>query len=137
MKEWIGVDLDGTLAHTVDWTKGCGVGDPIPEMVERVNEWLKDGKEVRIFTARVAVTGEYSDISNRYADESFKQEQIKMINEWCLKVFDCVLPITCQKDHRMIELWDDRVVQVVRDTGQTLEDWLFEHPTRGDDDEEL
>ncbi len=131
---WVGVDLDGTLATNIDWTKGCGVGVPIKDMVNRVIDWLNSGADVRIFTARVAVTGEFSPISNRFADEAFRDEQILLIEEWCKKHIGQVLPITCQKDFRMIALWDDRAVQVIANTGQTLEDYIFEHPTRGDDD---
>ena len=50
-KGWIGVDLDGTLAVYYDWEI---IGDPIPLMVERVQQWLKEGKHVKIFTARVS-----------------------------------------------------------------------------------
>ena len=32
---------------------------------------------------------------------------------------------------------DDEIVQVVLCAEQTLEDWLFEHTTRNDNDEEL
>ena len=133
MDSWIGVDLDGTLAETVDWTKGCGIGAPIPAMVDRVVMWLAEGKNVRVLTARVAVTDEFSPISNRFADEQFRDEQTVLIEAWCLDHIGTILPITCQKDFKMSELWDDRAVQVVRNTGETLEEYLFEHPTKGDD----
>lgn len=49
MTKWIGVDLDGTLART---TRGDGVkiGPPIPAMVARVANWLRQGKRVRVLT---------------------------------------------------------------------------------------
>ena len=50
---WIGVDLDGTLAQYGGWNGGL-IGDPVPLMLQRVKEWIADGKDVRIMTARVA-----------------------------------------------------------------------------------
>lgn len=50
---WIGVDLDGTLAH---YDGGVGVdhiGPPVPAMLTRVKQWLAEGRAVKIFTARV------------------------------------------------------------------------------------
>ena len=52
---WIGVDLDGTLA-THDGKRSQRIGAPIPAMVERVKMWLREGREVRIVTARAART---------------------------------------------------------------------------------
>ena len=40
-----------------------------------------------------------------------------MIDRWCLKHLGEALPITCIKDMRMTELWDDRAIQVVPNTG--------------------
>lgn len=104
---WIGVDLDGTLAHYDTWRGATHVGKPIPAMVERVKQWLEEGKDVRIFTARV------SDglLSTEYA-----------IKEWCHKVFGQMLPVTNSKDYEMIELWDDRAVGVVMNTGEIIGD---------------
>ena len=44
---WIGVDLDGTLAHYDGWKGIEHVGPPIPAMLARVKYWLehKTGKE--------------------------------------------------------------------------------------------
>ena len=50
---WIGVDLDGTLAYYDEWRGALHIGEPIPAMLERVRRWLDEGKDVRIFTARV------------------------------------------------------------------------------------
>lgn len=114
---WIGVDLDGTLAKRTDWTKGVGVGEPVPAMVQRVQDMLEDGWEVRILTARVAVTGEYSPISKHYADPMFADQQTKLIQDWCLKHIGQVLPVTAQKDFKMEALFDDRCIQVIPDEG--------------------
>lgn len=104
---WIGVDLDGTLAMYTTW-KGAGhIGEPIPAMVQRVKDWLAAGIEVRIFTARV-------NQAYRYMED----DAVRHINAWCLEHIGDVLPVTAAKDFGMIELWDDRCVQVIPNTGQ-------------------
>jgi hypothetical protein len=103
---WIGVDLDGTLAEYHDWIGLTYIGKPIPAMVDRVKRWLSDGYEVRIFTARC------SQATTREVGLA-----IQAVHEWCIQVFGRVLPVTNVKDRDMIELWDDRAVQVERNTG--------------------
>ena len=112
---WIGVDLDGTLAKYGGWDGG--IGEPIPIMVERVKKWIIEGVEVRIFTARVGSGGGYSLESGRSDDNEFASEQRTLIEEWCEKHIGIKLPVTATKDFRMIELWDDRAVQVIVNTG--------------------
>lgn len=100
---WIGVDLDGTLAHYDGWKGETSIGAPIPAMVERIRTWLSQGREVRIFTARVA-GGDIPAI-------------VKAIEGWCWEHVGAVLPVTNVKDFAMVELWDDRAVQVIPNTG--------------------
>ncbi len=107
MNGWIGVDLDGTLAHYEGWQGETHIGAPISAMVERVKRWLGKGYEVRIFTARVS----HPDQAAAAADA---------IKAWCLDHIGVALPITNVKDYAMIELWDDRAVQVVRNTGEPV-----------------
>ena len=109
MNGWIGVDLDGTLAEYHGWRGPEHIGAPIPAMVERVMAWLAEGREVRIFTARVA-GGDGRDVG----------EVDLAIKRWCQEHIGAVLPVTNVKDYGMIELWDDRCVQVVPNTGQTI-----------------
>lgn len=104
MNGWIGVDLDGTLALYDEWRGAGHVGAPIMPMLNRVRAWLNEGKDVRIFTARVS-------------NPAQKDEAIIAISEWCMKWFGQELPITNVKDYGMIELWDDRAVQVYQNTG--------------------
>lgn len=104
---WIGVDLDGTLAHSAPKNRSFGpsfIGEPIPLMVDRVKEWLAEGIDVRIFTARVAFDP---------GDESRAA-----IEAWCQEHLGQVIPITCQKDYAMVELYDDRARQVEENTGR-------------------
>lgn len=109
--EWIGVDLDGTLAHYDGWKGADHIGDPIPTMVERVKGWLREGWRVKIMTARV-----WSDGSMTRNREAYIAT--KYIHNWCLENLGTVLEVTCQKDFEMISLWDDRAVRVVCNTGE-------------------
>lgn len=102
---WIGVDLDGTLAHYDGWKGIEHIGKPIPAMLERVWEWTKRGQEVRIFTARAS-----------------DKDAINYITKWLIRhrILDHhgqPLAVTNVKDFAMIELWDDRAVQVEANTG--------------------
>jgi hypothetical protein len=99
--EWIGVDLDGTLAEYNDWIGIEHIGKPIPPMIERVKDWIADGKKVKIFTARVTQG----------------QEAIRYIHEWLAANGLPELEVTNVKDFDMVELWDDRCVGVVTNTG--------------------
>ena len=108
---WIGVDLDGTLAYYDEWRGKDHIGEPIPQMIERVKQWLADGADVRIFTARV------SGIREGVAPADTR----KYIEDWCEKHIGQKLPVTCQKDFGMIELWDDRCVQVEQNTGKRID----------------
>jgi hypothetical protein len=104
---WIGVDLDGTLAHYEGWKGADYIGAPIPGMVSKVRNKILEGFEVRIFTARVA-------------DGNVNTRQ--HIEKWCLEHLGQVLKVTNVKDFGMIELWDDRAVQVIPNTGIFLAD---------------
>ena len=104
---WIGVDLDGTLAeyNTGEFHPEV-IGKPIPRMVERVKRWLAEGKDVRIFTARV------SELSPDWRSQEL------LIRAWCMKNLGRALVVTCSKDYLMTELWDDRAIQVVPNEGR-------------------
>lgn len=113
MSGWVGVDLDGTLAYYDGWKGETQIGPPIPEMVARVRRWLEEGREVRIFTARVAggalnLDGSRHDIANVRA----------CIEAWAEKHIGTRLQVTCVKDFGMVELWDDRCVRVIPNTGR-------------------
>lgn len=100
---WIGVDLDGTLAFYGGWKGPESIGDPIPAMAERVKKWLSENVEVRIFTARACIP-----------------EQIQPVKDWLIRHGFGDLQVTNVKDFGMVELWDDRCVQVHPNTGQPI-----------------
>lgn len=114
MKGWIGVDLDGTLAYYDGWKGATHIGEPVPAMLERVLRWLSEGHEVhgdvevRIMTARVSV-------------ESQLPMVMPPLNAWMRKHIGRALMVTCMKDYAMLELWDDRVVQVEANTGRRMD----------------
>ena len=100
---WIGVDLDGTLARDLGSARGDDIGSPIEPMLIRVKRWIAEGRTVKIFTARAS-----------------SPRQVMAIKEW---LASCGLPdleVTNVKDLHMIELWDDRCVQVTTNLGEPI-----------------
>jgi hypothetical protein len=104
---WIGVDLDGTLAHDVGGSRGSRsleeIGSPIKPMVDRLRNWIAEGKTVKIFTARAS-----------------SPHQVVKVKKWLAEHGLPDLEVTNVKDLRMIELWDDRCVQVMTNSGQPV-----------------
>lgn len=99
-KPWIGVDFDGTLVVYDEW-QGAGVfGAPIRPMIDRVKHWLKCGRRIKIVTAR--------------AHDPIDSSAVKA---WTLEHLGQELEVTAEKDYLMLQLWDDRAVQLVPNTG--------------------
>lgn len=117
---WIGVDLDGTLAHYDKWRGEQHVGDPVPRMKALVEQWLLEGIEVRIFTARVA-EGE-----GRHKEDVATITTI--IQDWCERHGLPRLPVTNIKDFGMLALYDDRAASVQKNTGIDLKHWSGHTP---------
>lgn len=118
---WIGVDFDGTLAfyESKQWP---ALGEPIPLMLARVRKWVEEGRDVRIVTARV--DGGDAARADGHPAPADRDEQTSLIQKWLIKHVGRALPVTCSKDYNMIELWDDRAVQVIPNTGRTIADEL-------------
>lgn len=110
---WIGVDLDRTLAQREHDGGDNTPGEPVPAMVARVKRWLSQGKNVRIFTARVAP----GIVEPGWTPA---EEQTAIVEAWCLKHIGQILPVTCMKDYYMKEMWDDCAVAVEENTGRQL-----------------
>jgi hypothetical protein len=119
MSEWIAVDLDGTLAYIDPHGVYDGsIGPPVPKMVDRVRMWLKLGYDVRIMTARVNPKNfQHTEPDVKLAVPLDVGSQTMEIYNWCREHIGKVLPVTHEKDYQMIELWDDRAVGVIRNTG--------------------
>jgi len=109
------VDLDGTLASYSGWKNDRSVGPVIPSMMERVKMWIDEGIRIVIFTAR--------------ADDP---DNIPEIVEWLKKHGLEDLEISNIKTPDMARFYDDRAIQVEKNTGKIigdesiLEDWVDE-----------
>ena len=104
-KPWIGVDLDGTLAHHTRHKGLSFIGKPIDRMARRVRRWHNAGKRVKIFTARAHDPKAASYIKKWLKDNGLPD-----------------LEITNVKDPGMIRMWDDRAVPMVKNKGVTHQD---------------
>jgi hypothetical protein len=108
---WVGVDLDGTLAHYTEWKGIDQIGPPIPRTLNLVRALLDKGIKVKIFTARVGP-------QRGGAQEAV--HAVQAIRAWCMRHLGQELAITNEKDLSMIWMIDDRCSQVVRNSGLIL-----------------
>lgn len=106
---WIGCDLDGTIAEYTGWRGETHIGRPIMPMVDHIRKLLAKGYEVRILTARM------SDPSAE-AREAIQRS----IGDWTAQHIGVRLTATCVKDYDMVELYDDRAVQVEMNVGRIV-----------------
>jgi len=106
-QSWVGVDLDGTLAHYDGWVSPSHIGDPVPRMLERVKGWIAEGRKVKIVTARVS-------------NQAQAQQVREALAPWFVKHGLPLMEVVCCKDYAMVELWDDRAVQVIPNTGTAV-----------------
>lgn len=109
MSGWIGVDFDGTLAYYTKFQGDFIFGEVIEPMKQRILDWISKGRKVKIFTARVSTE-----------DQRVNQAVALALQNWLEANGLPRLEITNIKDHHMDELWDDRAVQVVKNTGQPV-----------------
>lgn len=104
----VATDFDATLA-TYDGPAGgpLALGDPIEKHVDRVKGWLKDGIHVEVFTAKINVD-----------DPELRMLITLAIHAWCKKHLGVVLAVTDRKKGTWKQIWDDRTVRVVSNTGK-------------------
>jgi len=107
---WIGVDLDGTLAHEDEWQGIEHIGEPIPRMVARVKQLIADGEDVRIFTAR----------ASRLQSDEERKVAIRCVEDWCETHLGRRLPVTSEKDHLLRYFFDDRAIAIECNTGHAI-----------------
>jgi len=100
----IAVDLDGTLAVYNPKDKTGGIGEPIPQMVERVREWKANGHKVYIFTARVS----YGESERARA----------RIYSWLEQNGISVDGVTANKERKFAVYYDDKAFHVSHNTGE-------------------
>lgn len=102
-KGTIAVDLDGTLAYYEGYKGPTVIGDPIPSMLSDVKNWLSEGRKVVVFTAR-----------------AMDKRNIHPIELWLESHGIGGLKITNIKTPDITIIYDDRAVQVERNTGRIL-----------------
>ena len=100
---WTGIDLDGTLAYDHPSSGMDRIGEPVPAMLALVKKMLNNGIRIKIFTARAR-----------------DPEQIDLIRKWLKDNHLPDLEITNVKDYQMHRLYDDRCIQVERNTGRLI-----------------
>ena len=104
-KPWTGVDLDGTLAYYNRSSSSDVIGEPVPAMMAFVKKMIKHDIRVKIFTARVQ-----------------DPEQLPIISNWLKENGLPELEITNVKDFYMHRIYDDRCIQVEKNTGRFITD---------------
>jgi len=109
---WIGVDLDGTLAHWKTWEGPEDIGEPIKDMVYLVKKFLEKGICVKILSARVATNNPCRAIAE------------KAIKRWTKKHIGVVLEVTAEKDRFLVSCYDDLTHQVIHNQGRLVETLL-------------
>lgn len=102
---WTGVDLDGTLANWDSTSTIDRVGEPIQPMMALVKKMISNGIRVKIFTARAQ-----------------DPDQLPIIQKWLAENGLPELEITNIKDYYMQRLYDDRCIQVEKNTGRLIVD---------------
>jgi phosphoglycolate phosphatase-like HAD superfamily hydrolase len=105
---WYGFDLDGTLAHSDGTHDITEIGEPIPNMIAIIKEYINAGKTVKIFTARA-----------QHREET--PEVITAVENWCEKHIGQRLEITNVKTPGLRVFYDDRSISVERNTGYFLD----------------
>ena len=128
-KGWYGFDLDGTLAKYDGWKGIDHIGAPVAPMVKLIQQMHDEGKVVKIMTARVAPRKlEDGTVGEQYVTVpdgekgTVRNYAHQFINDWCHFNLGFIPEIVYQKDALMLELYDDRVKQVVPNEGWLVED---------------
>lgn len=114
---WFAFGVDGTIAEYFGWVPDGSIGKPIPSMIRRIKRYLKEGRDVRLCTARVNPAG-------RAAFPEQFEAQKGIINAWCMEYIGQTLPICYEKDLHMALLFDDRAMQVIPNTGVLVQEEL-------------
>lgn len=132
-KGWYGFDLDGTLAKYDKWEGIDRIGEPVKPMVDLIRKMHDEGKVVKILTARIAPHKlEDGTVGESYITVPDGEDGVtrtyahQFINDWCHFNLGFIPEIVYQKDHLMLELYDDRVKQVVPNEGLLVEDLYME-----------
>ncbi len=99
MGKWIAVGLEGTLSRAEGHPEFV-LGEPIQPMISRVHSWLRAGVEVRVLT--------------ELADDFMGGIQVRY---WLDSHGLGDVGITSTLDKDMQQLWDNRAIRTLRNTG--------------------
>lgn len=103
--KYVAFDLDGTLAQS--GMGGGQIGPPIPgDALNTFQQLIRAGVPVKIITARVSPR-----------TSSDPQGETQRIQQWLYENFGQVIPVQADKDHNMIQLFDDKAKEVEPGTG--------------------
>ncbi len=116
-KRIIAVDLDGTLAYYDGWRGVDKIGHVIPEVLNALRMAQAEGAETWLFTARV------SDPADAYTAGMY-------IKKWLAENNISVNGVTAVKHKFFSEFWDDRAIQVIKNTGEFVM-YPYETPMAG------
>lgn len=116
---WIGCDLDGTCAKYAEIVPIDVIGEPLWPMIERMRVWVQHNIDVRMMTARMPLPGQTMKCLVTGRHWSYAEMNV-VIGNWSERLVGKRLIGTCIKDFYMVELWDDRAIQMVPNTGRTL-----------------
>jgi len=108
----IATDFDRTLSQyegSKDFRPYGPFGPPIPAMYFRVKQWIDNGDRVIIFTARLSQHSEIIDYDTAKVASA--------IQDWCESYGLPRLEVTNQKLREFDELWDDKAVSVMENSG--------------------
>jgi hypothetical protein len=102
--QWIGFDLDGTIAEfdSSYWARNINyIGDPIPHMIQLIKKLLANDIRIKIFTARAS-----------------RDCALPAVTEWIKKHIGIELEVTNVKDFDCVGIIDDIAFNVEFNTGK-------------------
>lgn len=109
MRKTIAVDWDGVMVEYHGYEGPAVFGPSIQPMVDNVKSWLAEGHEVIVHTSRVSL--EHNIDSVMKSSGAIR----KRLQEMGLPA---TLKITANKYTRISEFWDDRAVEMEKNTGR-------------------
>lgn len=99
------VNLDGTLAYYNVHGNINDIGDPIPNIKEKVLQWIKEGVIIKIFTAR-----------------AYCEKNKSFVRKWLmLNGFPPTIEITNIKGIDCDLIFDDKAREVIMNTGDIID----------------
>jgi len=131
---WYGFDLDGTLAVYDGWRGIDHIGAPVAPMVRLARRMHEIGLRIKVVTARVSPRPLPETRPNPYVKHSWCVQDPdvqtwalkpdwgarEFVQEWCYRNLGFAPGVTHEKDYAMLQLFDDRCVQVEANTGRVL-----------------